>query len=283
MADIDFYKIWHYSLFKIGNNDIMASNIVIASIMLWIGLKYYNTLVSKLNSFVTYRMEDDAATGLALQRIISYLIVFIYGVFVLDLANIPISTFAFLGGTIALSVGLGAQALMGNFLSGVLVVLEKSLKTGDIVEIDGVVGIVESIGIRSTVIRTFCDSCIVIPNSNFIHSIFAKLKTHKNLVERKAKIEIEINDKTKEAQVREEILKAIDSVDCITQNPKTTIYLAEIHDKKFLYSVYFYYKISEQFRMEYVTDKINKAIREKFDGAVFNLTYPYEYKIHKDH
>jgi small-conductance mechanosensitive channel len=281
MADIDFYKIWNYSLFKIGNNEIMASNIVIASIMLWLGLKYYKTLVAKLNLFVAHYVKDDAATALVLQRIISYVMVFIYGVFVLDLANIPTSIFAFLGGTIALSVGLGAQALMGNFLSGLLIVLEKSLKTGDIVEIDGVVGEVESMGIRSTTIRTFCDSYIVIPNSNFIHSIFAKPKTHKNFIERKASIEIEIGNQS-EAQIREDILQTIDSVDFITKNPKTTIYLTEIHNKKFLYSVYFYCKISEQYRMEYVTDQINKAIREKLHGYVFNITYPYKYKITKD-
>jgi potassium efflux system protein len=283
MADIDFYKIWYYSLFKIGNNDIMASNIIIASIMLWVGLKYYKNLVARLHLVVANHVKDDAATALVLQRIISYLLVFIYGIFVLDLANIPTSTFAFLGGTIALSIGLGAQTLMGNFLNGLLVVMEKSLKTGDIVEINGVVGEVESIGIRSTVIRTFCDSYIVIPNSNFIHNVFAKLKTHKNLVERKASIEIEIGDKRTEEEVRDEILRAIDSVECITKNPKTTIYLAEIHNKNFLYSVYFYYKISEQYRMEYVTDQINRAIRKKFDGYVFNLTYPYKYKIQKDH
>ena len=281
MTELYFSKIWHYTLFNIGNNEMMVSNLVIALFMLWLGFRYYKTLTSKLHLYVAGYMEDDTSTALVLQRIVTYLIVFIYGVFVLDLANIPISTFAFLGGTVALSVGLGAQTLMGNFLSGLLVAMEKSLKIGDVVEIDGVVGVVQSIGIRSTIIRTFCDSYIVIPNSNFVHSIFARLKTHKNLVETKANIEIEMGNKS-DAKVREDILDSMNSVDALSQNPKINIYLVEIRNKKYIYSIYFYSKITEQYNIEYVKNLINQAIAQRFGQYEFSLTYPYEFKIRKE-
>ncbi len=281
MQEIYFSKIWNYPLFNIGNNDMMVSNLVIALFMLWIGMKYCKILVAKLHTYIAKNIEEDNTTAYVLQKIVTYMIIFIYGIFILDLANIPISSFAFLGGTIALSVGLGAQALIGNFLSGLIVVLEKSLKIGDIVEINGVVGVVQSIGIRSTIIRTFSDSHIVIPNSNFIHSIFVKLKTHKNLVENNVRVSIEIGDQN-ESKVRDLILAAVNSIDSVADSPKANIHLIGISGTKYLYSVYFYSKIAEQYNIEYIRDLINIAVKDKFKESKFDIAYPYEFKTAKE-
>jgi len=281
MQEIYFSKIWHYTLFNIGNNEMMVSNLVVALLMLWFGMKCYNRFVSKLYVYISNYLKDDLSTALILQRIITYIMVFVYGIFILDLANIPISSFAFLGGTIALSIGLGAQTLMGNFLSGLLVVMEKSLKIGDVVEIEGVVGVVQSIGIRSTRIKASCDSIIIIPNSHFVNNLFAKLKNHKNFVENKADIAIEL-DVGEELELRDMILQAVGSLECISNNPKPSIYLVEINNKKHIYSMYFYPKISEQHRIEYIRDMINEAVKQVLGKVQFSLTYPYKLKVRKE-
>jgi len=281
MSEITIDRIWHYPLFKMGNNEIIPSNLVAALIMLWIGTKYYKPIVSKLHLYVTGYLCNDPATALVFQRIISYLMIFIYGIFVLDLANIPISTFAFLGGTIGLSIGLGAQTLIGNFLSGLLVIIEKSLKIGDIVEIDKVVGIVESIGIRSTAIKTFCNARIIMPNSNFVHGVFVKLKTYKDFIETKAYLEIEIGNMD-EIEVKQRILGAINSIDIMMDNHAPAVYLSEIHDTKYHYSIYFYHKIfyhdHDAHHMEYIYDQINTAMKKQFSYYNFSLKYLYEHK-----
>ncbi len=82
--------------------------------------------------------------------------------------KIPLTIFAFLGGAFAIGVGFGAQALLKNVISGILVLIERPLRVGDLIEVDNVRGRVTSIGLRSSTIRDFKGTETLIPNSSFL-------------------------------------------------------------------------------------------------------------------
>lgn len=83
----------------------------------------------------------------------------------LHLLKIPLTAFAFLGGALAIGVGFGTQTLFKNFISGILVLAERKVRVGDILDVDGVAGTVTSIDTRSSMIRTFDGVEIILPNS----------------------------------------------------------------------------------------------------------------------
>jgi potassium efflux system protein len=82
--------------------------------------------------------------------------------------KIPLTIFAFLGGAFAIGVGFGAQTLLKNVISGILVLIERPLRVGDLIEVDNIRGRVTSIGLRSSTIRDFKGTETLIPNSSFL-------------------------------------------------------------------------------------------------------------------
>ena len=86
----------------------------------------------------------------------------------LRVLGIPLTPFNFLGGAIALGFGFGAQNLCSNLISGVIILVARPYRVGDIVEIDGQAGTVLSIGLRATEVLTHDGVNLLVPNSNFL-------------------------------------------------------------------------------------------------------------------
>jgi len=82
--------------------------------------------------------------------------------------KIPLTVFAFLGGAVAIGVGFGAQNLLKNVISGILLLIERPLRVGDMVEVDNVRGRVTTIGLRSSAVRDAKGTVTLIPNSSFL-------------------------------------------------------------------------------------------------------------------
>ena len=86
----------------------------------------------------------------------------------LRVLGVPLTLFNFLGGAIALGFGFGAQTLCSNLISGVILLVARPYKVGDIVEIDGLAGTVLAIGLRATEVFTYDGVNLVVPNANFL-------------------------------------------------------------------------------------------------------------------
>ena len=82
--------------------------------------------------------------------------------------KIPITAFAFLGGALAIGVGFGTQNLLKNVISGLLLLMERPLRVGDVIEVDNIRGMVTTIGLRSSTIRDTNGVETLIPNSNLL-------------------------------------------------------------------------------------------------------------------
>ncbi len=82
--------------------------------------------------------------------------------------KIPLTVFAFLGGAFAIGVGFGAQNLLKNVISGVLLLVERPLRVGDLIEVDNIRGRVTTIGLRSSTVRDAKGMETLIPNSSFL-------------------------------------------------------------------------------------------------------------------
>jgi small-conductance mechanosensitive channel len=79
--------------------------------------------------------------------------------------RIPLTVFAFFGGALAIGLGFGTQTLIKNFVSGIIVLTERKVRVGDVVDVDGIIGTVTEINTRSSVVRGPDDVETMIPNS----------------------------------------------------------------------------------------------------------------------
>ena len=106
-------------------------------------------------------------------RLFEIVLYFVIFLLLLQVLGVDLTALAILGGAIGVGLGFGLQQIAANFISGIIVLLERSIVVGDYVELeDGKAGIVKQINIRSTVLETFDGKEIVVPNERFITQRF---------------------------------------------------------------------------------------------------------------
>jgi small-conductance mechanosensitive channel len=115
-------------------------------------------------SFITLPKGIPAAISL----VIRYFILAFGFVLALSALGIDLSKFNLLAGALGLGIGFGLQNVVSNFISGIILVFERPILTGDVVEVNNLLGIVSKIGVRSSRISTYDGSEVVVPNNNLI-------------------------------------------------------------------------------------------------------------------
>ncbi|MGH8211700.1 MAG: mechanosensitive ion channel family protein [Rhodanobacteraceae bacterium] len=117
----------------------------------------------------TSRHHTNQATLYTLSRVVHYLLLTLGILVGLSVAGIPLSQFAVFAGALGVGLGFGLQAIFSNFISGLIILFDRSLKVGDFVELsNGVHGEVRDIHIRATRITTNDNIDILVPNSEFV-------------------------------------------------------------------------------------------------------------------
>jgi small-conductance mechanosensitive channel len=111
-------------------------------------------------------------------------LIFVVILLLLKIMGINLTALAVFGGAVGVGLGFGLQAIASNFISGVIIILDKSITVGDHVELeDGKSGLVTQLNMRSTTLETFDGKDIVVPNEKFITGSFTNW-THKNKQQR---------------------------------------------------------------------------------------------------
>jgi len=118
----------------------------------------------------TLRRRKGASEGqvVFVERWIFYILLVIFFFTTLNWLQIPLTVFAFLGGALAIGLGFGGQNLMNNFISGLILMVERKIRVGDLVETDGFVGRVLDLGTRCSRIRKFDGVEVLVPNSHLL-------------------------------------------------------------------------------------------------------------------
>ena len=154
--------------------------LVLGSILFWLGRasnKVGQTIIRQQASL-------DIKSRELFAKLFEIVLFFIVSVLILKLMGINLTALAVFGGAVGVGLGFGLQAIASNFISGVIIIIDKSVSVGDYIEMeDGKSGLVTHLNLRSTTLETFDGKVIVIPNEKFITSAFTNW-THKNSKQR---------------------------------------------------------------------------------------------------
>lgn len=157
--------VWQYEITSVEDHPITVGKIINALVLLLAGFLLANFLTVRMGNLLIQRFSINVSAAFAFQQVAYYLLLILVAIFVLNLVRIPLTFFTLIGGALAIGVGFGSQNIVNNFLSGLILMMERPIKIGDIVEVEGVQGTVEWVGARSTRIKTFGNLRLVVPNS----------------------------------------------------------------------------------------------------------------------
>lgn len=137
---------------------------LVTTVLVFVGARVCSRWLKK-SVLPQTRMEQGAQA--AISTIISYTLAVIGFIVLLRSVGLDLSSLAVIAGVLGIGLGFGLQELASNFVSGLTLLLEQQLRVGDFVEVDGVLGTIERISIRSTIVRTQDRLFVVVPNQRF--------------------------------------------------------------------------------------------------------------------
>lgn len=139
-----------------------------------VGILFAASLIALVLRMIIMRssrrqQSSHVSTWHTLSRLVTYTVLVVGFFLAISVLGVSLSNFAVLGGAVGVGLGFGLKTLFSNFISGIVLLLDKSLKIGDFVELEsGVNGEVRDIKIRSTTIVTNDNIDILVPNSEFV-------------------------------------------------------------------------------------------------------------------
>lgn len=175
--------------FEVGETRISAYLVVKAMIaitlLFWVAGLFSDFSEKKIKTLEKIKASNRALMTKALQ----IFIYFIAALIALDVLGIDLTALTVLGGAIGIGIGFGLQKITSNFISGLILLFEKSIEEDDLVELeDGTAGFVRHTGARYTLIETFEGRELMIPNEDFI----TKRVTNWTFSNTKGRIDIDI-------------------------------------------------------------------------------------------
>ena len=131
-------------------------------------------VTSKLKNLIIHRLlaksNIEVGVRVAVASLVRYIILFIGFIVILQTAGINLSSITVLFGALGVGIGFGLQNITNNFVSGLIILIERPIKVGDRIEVSGITGDVVNISMRATTIITNDNISIIIPNSEFVSS-----------------------------------------------------------------------------------------------------------------
>lgn len=203
---------------KIGSIRISIYLVIKAFVVLLILFWISNLVLRKSKSYVENSKTIKTSTKSIINKFIDIAVYSFATIALLKTFGVDMTTFAVLGGAIGVGIGFGLQKIASNFISGIILLFEKSVEVGDIVELDGgkIYGTVKYFGGRYTLVEETDGKEIMIPNEDFIISKVTNWTYSNN----RARIQIDVG------VAYESDLKKVKEImiSCAAENPRCLKY-----------------------------------------------------------
>lgn len=259
--------------FKIGKIKISAY-LIIKAIIVLITLFWMSGLIrSKSRSYIDSSKSIKSSTKGIISKIIDILLYTVVIVVLLKTFGVDFTTLAVIGGAIGVGIGFGLQKIASNFISGIILLLEKSVEIGDIVELDNgnIYGTVRHFGGRYTLVEAMDGKEIMIPNEEFIINKVTNWTYSNN----RARIEVNVSvaHGTDLEKARELVIAAAkENPRCLTY-PEIECYIGSFGDYDIKIILYFWISDIVEGRMK-PRGEVLMAIWKKFQENGVKVPVP---------
>ncbi|HSF24030.1 MAG TPA: mechanosensitive ion channel domain-containing protein, partial [Blastocatellia bacterium] len=173
---------------KVGTVSISLGDVLIFALVLSLGFIVANVIRFLLQENILPRTTLKRGLPYTISALSYYILLLAAFLTALAAAGVELSQFAILTGAFGVGVGFGLQTVIANLAAGVLLLFERLISTGDIVEVGGLIGEVKRIGIRSSTVRTFQGAEVIVPNSKLV----ADQVINWTLSERRRRVDLQV-------------------------------------------------------------------------------------------
>ncbi len=151
-----------------GEISVTLSSILLFVASVWVAFWLARTIRIVLRDDVLPNMELPRGVGNSISTLTYYAVVTLGVMVALAAAGFHVSQLAFIVGALGVGIGFGLQNVVNNFVSGLILMFERPIQPGDVIEVSGISGKVREIGMRATTLTTFEGADVVVPNGTLL-------------------------------------------------------------------------------------------------------------------
>jgi potassium efflux system protein len=276
MSPADF---WNHAIVQIGGEPITVGNVLLAVLLLTLGYFVSKLLSRLIVRLVERRLGLDTGSRDALRTLGFYMLYVVFAFTSLQLVQFPLTVFTIAGGAAAIGVGFGSQNLMNNFMSGLILHLERPIRAGDLVSVEGTHGIVEEIGARSTRIRTTDNTQMIVPNSFFLQNSLVNYTLSDDVVRTNVTVGIAYGSPTRRAEAL--IQRALREHPRVLQDREPRILFVDFGDNALQFEALFWLRARTMLERREVESDLRFRIDDLFREAGIVIAFP-QRDVHLD-
>ncbi len=274
-----FKNIWGLEVLVIDQYPVTIGKILHALIIFILGLVAIRGLTWVVRTRVLPRTHLQQTTAAIIEKVFYYFSLLLVVLFALRMLNVPLAAFAFLGGAIAIGLGFGAQNLVNNFISGFIIMAERPIKIGDIVEVEGNFAVVEEIGARCTRIRTGANVQILVPNSSFLEKNIINWTLSDQRIRTSVVVGVVYGSPVRE--VERLLIQAAREHQRILGTAEPFVLFTDFGDNALIFELFFWIRMTRLLERRRIESDIRFRVDELFREAGIVIAFP-QRDVHLD-
>ncbi len=262
------FEVFNVAILNIGGVRISLASATLLVVQIGCVILLSRLVKQLIKKQILMRLGLELGTRESLSSLVSYVVSIAGFFFVLDSAGINFGSLAVFAGAVGIAVGIGLQNLANNFISGIILLLERPIRVGDYVEIGTVMGVVERISLRSTLVRTGRGLAVIVPNSSLANN---------NLINWSHQdptccidIKIEVADTNDSMSVTEALLAAARQEPSVLSFPIPQVFFQGIKNRAFQFELQVW--ITQPTRKASIQSALFFLVQQQFEN--YGITYP---------
>ena len=212
----------------------------------------------------------NRSSAFALKKIAQYFVWVIALLYIMDVIGAPITVLLASSTALFVGLGLGMQETFKDFVSGIILLTERTVTVGDIIESDGLVGKVSEISLRTTKVWTRDQISVIIPNSKLTNQGFINWTHQKTSTRFNVDVGVKYGSDTRE--VERLLSDCMNQHKLVSKNPKPSVQFRDFGDSSLVFRCHFY--STELFKIEFIKSDLRHAINEAFNKADITIAFP---------
>ena len=267
---IDAFTALFSLKFIFGSITITPGSVITIVMIIYITLLVSRGIRAFLLQEVLPYHKVEKGVQLSIARLVHYAILTIGFIVLLRVLGFGLNQITILGGALGVGIGFGLQAIVNNFVSGLILLFERPIKVGDMIDVGTQVGEVKELGLRATTVQTFDNAEVVIPNSQLISGSV----TNWTLAEKKVRVRVPVGVAygTDVTEVFKILLGCAEANPTVLNTPKPAALFLAFGDSSLNFELRVW--VADFDDRMLVLSELNQDIESEFDTAGIEIPFP---------
>ncbi len=231
-----------------------------------------NALVGWYGMVSTERGRGEIAQSIVplIKKLVKLFVMASGLIVILDHFNYNISSLVAALGVSSLAIGLAAKDTLAHMIAGFVIMADRPFRVGDRIEVEGKIGEIIELGLRSTKLLTFENTVVIIPNSQLVDNVVLNYAYPENTLTYFYKIGVEYGSDID--KVRELLTEIANGIPEILKDPAPAVYFTDHGDSALEFNLV--YRIQQYRERWVVLDKVNTTVNKRFAKEGISVAFP---------